>query len=240
MRVFGNRLAFTLIELVLIISIIGVLSAVATLKLLPSLETGRYEATKAEMQSLIYAITGNPKVYSKGARTDFGYVGDIGALPTSLDALVINPGFSTWNGPYIKSVAADDYKKDAWDVDYVYTDTLIRSTGSNIDRIFARSSGELLSNTVSGYLVDADSDMPGAVYRDSINIILIYPDGSGGMTSVSINPGGNGDFAFAGIPVGNHILRAIYHPDSDTIEYSITVMPASNARAEILFPSDLW
>lgn len=238
-----DKRGFTLIEMVLVIAVIGIISAVATVKMLPSLETSRIEATKTEMQSLSFAIVGDPSVYTDGARSDFGYVGDIGALPPNLDALVSNPGFSTWDGPYIKSdFGTDDYKQDAWEVDYTYFDTLLRSTGSgsNIDKLFAPGSSGLTSNSVSGYLLDADSEMPGAVYNDSISINLIYPDGSGSIATATINPTANGDFTFAGIPVGNHILRVIYLPDSDTADYNLCVMPAGDTKIEILFPNDLW
>jgi len=216
-NIFYDRRGFTLIELVMVIAVIGIISAVATVKMLPSLETARYEATKAEMLSLAYAIAGNPDVYTNGARSDFGYVGDIGSLPPDLDALAFNPGYSTWDGPYIKAdFVSNDFKQDAWEVDYIYSGTLLRSTGSgsNIDKQFVPNISDLLTNSVSGYLLDADSEMPGFVYNDSISINLIYPDGSGNIATNSINPGANGDFTFSGIPVGNQTL--------------------------ILFPSDLW
>lgn len=242
-NLFSDRRGFTLIELVMVIAVIGIISAVATVKMMPSLETARYEATKAEMLSLAYAIAGNPDVYTNGARSDFGYVGDIGSLPPDLDALAFNPGYSTWDGPYIKAdFAGNDFKQDAWEVDYTFSGTLLRSTGSgtNIDKRFVSNLSDFLTNSVSGYLLDADSEMPGNVYNDSISINLIYPDGSGSMATNSINPGANGDFTFSGIPVGNHTLRVIFIPDIDTVVYDLCVMPASDTKIEILFPADLW
>ncbi len=241
--IFYNKRGFTMIELVLVIAIIGILTSVATVKLFPSLETSRIEATKGEMQSLAFAIVGNPDVYTNGARSDFGYVGDIGSLPPNLDALATNPGFSTWDGPYIKAdFGNNDFKQDAWEVDYIYSDTLLRSIGSgaNIDKLFISSSSALIANAVFGYLLDASSNMPGVVYNDSVSINLNYPDGSGGITTTSINPGANGDFAFAGIPIGNHTLRVIYIPESDTADFNLCVLPARTAKIEILFPADLW
>ena len=240
--IFSKR-GFTLIELVLVIAVIGIITSVATVKMFPSLESSRYEATKTEMQSLAFAIVGNPRIFTDGARSDFGYVGDVGSLPPNLDALVSNPGYSTWDGPYIKSdFGSDDFKQDAWEVDYTYFDTLLRSTGSgsNIDKVFSSGSSGLVSNSISGYLLDADSEMPGAVYNDSILINLIYPDGSGGIATTSINPSANGDFIFSVVPVGNQILQVIYIPDSDTADFNICVLPATNTKIEILFPSDLW
>ncbi len=243
MRILLNKHGFTMIELVLVIAVIGIITSVATVKLFSSLETSRFEATKTEMQSLAYAITGNPEVYTDGARSDFGYVGDIGSLPPNLDALASNPGYSTWDGPYIKAdFGSNDFKQDSWDVDYIYSDTLLRSTGSgaNIDKLFVSRSSDLISNSVTGFLLDANSEMPGVVFNDSISINLIYPDGSGGNATTSINPNANGEFSFSGIPVGNHTLRVIYIPESDTADFSLCVMPAGDTKIEILFPADLW
>ena len=239
----NNRHGFTLIELVLVIIIIGIITAVATIKMMPSVESSKYESTKAEMQSIVYAMVGNPEMYTNGARSDFGYVGDIGAWPPNLDALVSNPGYSTWDGPYIKSdFGNNDFKQDAWGVDYIYSGTLLRSIGSgtNIDKLFISNPSDLIANSVSGYFLDADSDMPGVAFVDSITIDLIYPNGSGGIVITTINPNPNGDFAFSGIPAGNQTLRIIYIPESDTSDFNICVMPAVDTKIEILFPADLW
>jgi len=235
---------FTLIELVLIIVVLGVLGGVATMKFSENLETARFEATQAEMEAIAKAIVGNPDLYAKGARTDFGYVGDIGALPPNLDALASNPGgYSTWDGPYIKGdFSTDDFQKDGWNIDYTYSDTLIRSTGSgsNIDKVFAANSTSLLSNSVSGYVVDASLDVPGSTYVDSLAVILTYPNGSGSMANTTINPDENGNFCFNAIPVGNHTLTIIYNPDSDTVSLPICVTPGQDVNLEIIYPADLW
>ncbi len=242
-NILKSDCGFTLVELILIVMILGILAGVGTMKLSETIDTANIEATKSEMEALGYAIAGRPGVFSGGVRSDFGYVGDIGAMPPNLDVLVINPGLGTWNGPYIRSInGTDDYKKDAWDTDYIFTDTLLRSTGSgsNIDRVFAASSAALLSNNVTGYVLDASMDTPGSDYNDPVQVQLIYPDGAGG-TAVSLsNTDMTGAFAFSPIPVGNHTLGVIYIPDSDTITMAVGVAPARDARVEVLFPSDLW
>lgn len=239
-----NINAFTLIELTIIIIILGILAAVATRKLGDSVETAKWEHTKVELDELARAMVGNPEVYSNGARTDFGYVGDIGALPLNLDGLSQNPGsYSTWNGPYITDAfTSGDYKKDAWGTTYTYTDTLLRSTGSgsNIDKVIAISSASLLSNGVEGVIVDANKNIPGATYDDSVSVRLTYPDGSGGTSTASTTPSSFGNFSFAGVPVGNHTLTIIYIPDSDTVTYAVTVYPGADSKLDIVFPADLW
>lgn len=233
---------FTLIELVIVILVLGVMATVAVMKLTPSIETAKFEQTKQELEQLVYAIGGRPDIYEDGARSDFGFVGDNGVMPASLDDLVQNPGgWSTWDGPYIESgPSGNDYKNDAWNSAYIYSDSTIVSTGSgmSISRIIA-SSG-LLSNVVRGVVLDANSTAPGAIYRDSVRIDLIYPDGSGSITIAAVTPGVDGSFLFSGIPVGNHILRAIGIPDNDTVSLPVAIYPSRETRLNIIFPADLW
>ena len=240
----GNNRGFTLIELIIVIMIVGIMATVAVRKLGTSLETAKYEHTKKELDALAEAMVGDPNLFAKGARTDFGYVGDIGALPPNLDALVTNPGgYATWDGPYIsRGVDLNEFKQDGWKSAYVYSDTLLRSTGSgsNIDKIIALSSSALLGNGVQGYVVDADDEMPGAIYRDSLVIRLTYPDGSGNVTTSTTSPTAGASFSFSGVPIGNQRLSVIYTPDNDTVTYTVSVTPQSAVQVAITFPADLW
>ncbi len=244
MRCRLQNSGFTLIELVIVILILGIIATVAMREMGPSIETAKCEQTKAELDQLAWAIAGNPSLYSSNSRSDFGYVGDVGSLPPSLDALVQNPGgYATWDGPYVdRGMSGDDFKRDAWQALYMYTGTVIRSTGSggDIEKIIVRDRSLLLSNTISGIFRNADGTPPGNDYRDSILVQLVYPDGSGSMTIASINPTPVGNFSFAGIPVGNHALRMIYLPDSDTMSYSVAVLPGKTAVLNLVSPADLW
>lgn len=239
-----NCRGFTLIELVLVIVISGILVTVAVRETFNTIDDARYEQTKKEMDHLALAIAGDPGLYANGARTDFGYVGDIGAWPPNLDALATNPGgYSTWDGPYMApGFDNNDFKTDGWGTAYSLVDALLRSTGSgsSIDKVIAGSTSDLLSNTVKGYVIDADREMPGAIYKDSMFVVLSYPDGAGGTAGVSVNPNAAGQFTFTGVPIGNHTISVIYIPDSDTITHSISVTPRSVVKVQIGFPADLW
>jgi general secretion pathway protein G len=228
--IVSNSRGFTLVELVIVIAIIGIVVGVATVKLNEAIDDTKVTVTSAEMQALAYAIV--------------GYVGDVGALPLDLDALYANPGgYSTWEGPYIGSTADPvGYKTDGWNVAYIFSDTLLRSTGSgsNMDKIFAPSSAALLANQVSGVVLDANSQAPQASFRDSVVIILSYPDGAGGMSNSSINPDADGSFTFSNIPIGNHTLRVIAVSDSDTMTYAVAVNPGKDVSLNIIFPADLF
>ena len=244
MRRPGDNRGFTLIELVIVIIITGILAAVAIKQMSTSIKTASYEQTKRELDELARAIAGNPSAYAEGARTDFGYVGDIGALPPNLDALVTNPGgYATWDGPYIEGgITASDFKLDAWKTPYLYVDTLIRSTGSgtDIDKVFAGSRAELLANTVRGCFRNADGSVPGVNHRDSVEICFTYPNGIGAYTTAAMHPTSEGDFAFSNIPIGNHRLEVIYIPDADTTVYPVCVMPGRVTSLDITSPADLW
>lgn len=240
----GKEHGFTVIELVIIIVIIGILATIATRQLQPSIETARFEQTKLEMDQLVFAIAGNPEVRSNGARTDYGYVGDIGALPPNLDALVTNPGgFTTWNGPYIEpGINGWEFKRDAWGSEYVLAGTVLRSVGSGqtIEKVICPQAGELTSNQVRGLLLNADGTMPGTVRADSIAIRLRYPDGAGALTSALQSPGADGSFSFTNVPVGNHRLEMIYLPTGDTLAFTVGVQPGAPTHVEMISPIDLW
>jgi prepilin-type N-terminal cleavage/methylation domain-containing protein len=238
-----NERGFTLPELVIVILLVGILAALAVRKMSTPIETARYERTRQELEQLARAIVGNPEVYANGVRTDYGYVGDVGSLPPDLRALVENPGYATWDGPYIEAGSdGSAYLTDAWSAPYVLVDTIVRSTGSgsNIDRLIVTSLSELFNNTVEGVVVDASGDPPGTTFADSISVQLIYPDGSGAYTAALAYPTPAGSFSFAGIPIGVQRLVVVYLPASDTLSYSIAVDPGSSMKLNVVFPVDLF
>ena len=239
--------AFTLIEMVLIIVIIGIVATIALRTMQPAIDQARFEATTQEMELLAQAIVGDPNQVQDGFRADFGYVGDIGTLPPNLDALVTNPGgYSTWNGPYIQSgfvEDADDYKKDAWGDSYTYTGGVTISSnagGSPISKQFAQNVSDLTSNTLSGNVYDGLGYSPGDS-ASSVTVTVYYPDGSGSTTSSSMNPSSAGVFSFSGlVPVGNHLVRAVYSATSDTTSRYISVTPGTDAYCDLRFAGGVW
>lgn len=241
-----NNNGISLIEVVLVITIMAILASVAMNSASQFSQTAKTEETKQELNQIANAISGNLSLNNNGVRTDFGYVGDIGALPITLDNLNSNPGgYATWRGPYIKSrftQISNDYKQDAWGVNYNFNGSEITSIGSGADIVkkIASSNDDLLFNKVSGTITDLDGTIPGNNYKDSLKIQLTYPNGSGNYTTKLSTPDMSGFFNIDSIPIGNHDIEIIYTPNNDTLKRFVSVIPGSNSYGNYLLTSNLW
>ncbi|MCK4858603.1 MAG: prepilin-type N-terminal cleavage/methylation domain-containing protein [candidate division Zixibacteria bacterium] len=237
---------FTLIEIVVVIVIMGIIATVALRSIDKTLETTKTENTKREMEQLTYAIAGNPNLYTNGMRTDFGYVGDIGAMPPNLDALVTNPGsYSTWKGPYMSnsfSESSTDYKLDAWGKAYSYSGVTIQSTGGSntLTKLIAPTVADLTANTVTGSVTDAGGNPPGDS-ASLVTVILSFPNGVGGVTDSSVSISASGAFTYTdAIPVGNHKIQAVYSSTNDTVISYVSIMPGGTTHANLRLPGAPW
>jgi prepilin-type N-terminal cleavage/methylation domain-containing protein len=214
---------YTLLELVLVIVIMAILTGIAVQSLTKTSEGQRLDRTMEEMDLLVRAIVGDDRLVTGGVRTDFGYVGDIGSLPPTLDALVANPGgYATWSGPYISNrfmEDVDDYKTDAWKDPYVYSGgvTITSNGGGNpITRRIAGSVSELTSNSIYGVVQDG-SGCPPSDSAAGVLVTIVFPDGAGSITSLSTSPAPSGEFSFENaIPIGVHLIRAVASGVNDT------------------------
>jgi len=228
----NNNAGFSLIEMVVVIVVLGILAAVAMQSMTTSVDDIRRTQTERKLDLLAKAIVGNPEIYSGGARGDFGYVGDIGAFPPNLSALIQNPGgFSTWDGPYLPLDFAQDssgFDLDAWGKAYVYDGSLtITSVGGsdNLIEEIPGSTTDYLLNVLTGDVKDAVDSVPGVIYSDSVDIIISIPDGAGGISTRWRRPDSSGAFVVDSLPVGTHPLRVIYAPAADTLLRYVTILP---------------
>jgi type II secretory pathway pseudopilin PulG len=245
-EILGTQ-GFTLIEIVLIIVVIGIVASIAMRSLAPSIDQARETATIKEMDQLAKAIVGDNDLVSDGMRSDYGYVGDVGALPPNLDALASNPGgYSTWDGPYMQGTFSDDssgYKYDAWSQAYAYAGGVsISSSGGpeTLTKQFAQSVAQLTSNTVRGNVYDGIGNTPGAHAVD-VSVRIDYPDGLGSETSSLTMPNSSGQFSFTSmIPIGNHLVKAIEGTTLDPTSAYISVTPGSNVYCELRFQGAIW
>jgi general secretion pathway protein G len=88
---------FSLLEIVVVISLIGVILGVVAAKIMGSADNAKYKLAQTHLATLAGKVD--------------QYQADTGALPSSLDQLVTSPqGVSGWLGPYAKP----EELKDPW------------------------------------------------------------------------------------------------------------------------------
>lgn len=232
MNKFDDIKGFSLIELTIVIITIGIVAAIAMQSMVVLVTDQRETVTEQEMQKLSDAIVGNSSIASSGHRTDFGYVGDVGAFPPNLDALMSNPGgFATWDGPYIDDNLSEDltgYKTDEWGSAYNYSGgIIITSTGSGatITKKIADASSDYLLNEFNGLVYDASGNPPGTTYADSLDVKITIPNGSGSNITKTYGVDSLGNFELDSLPVGKHNLKIIYTPNVDTLNSYLTILP---------------
>ncbi|MCP4704748.1 MAG: prepilin-type N-terminal cleavage/methylation domain-containing protein [candidate division Zixibacteria bacterium] len=247
--IIRNSNGFSLIELLIVIIVIGIAISVGMQWMGASIDDYRQIKTEREMAVIASAIVGNSGLFSNGKRSDFGYVGDIGAFPPNLIALYQNPGsYSTWDGPYILTGFTQDslgYKTDEWGQLYAYTGSISitsSGSGSTITKKLADASSDYLLNSFDGTIADSDDSLPGTTYDDSISIEVTIPNGSGGTLSKTYNPDSTGIFSLDSLPVGTHPLDLIYIPGNDTLSRFVTILPRHKGTesykfADVSFPT---
>jgi general secretion pathway protein G len=114
MRKEEHKSGFTLIEMLLVLTIIGLLAAVVVTKFSHIGGEARIKTTRASISAICTAID--------------AYEIDCGSYPSSLQLLVNSSGEPNWHGPYVKGDLAD-----AWGTPFGYTlrenDYEVRSAG---------------------------------------------------------------------------------------------------------------
>jgi len=242
MRIIKNERGFSLIEMVVVIVILGILAAVTIRSITSSTENARFEATIQEMEAIAEAVVGDPDLKENGVRTDYGYVGDVGLWPTSLNDLVIDPGVGNWNGPYLK-IAFDEnsqeYLYDEWGNAYTFPNNYtIRSSGGGVETItkqIVNGTGDALNNTIIGNLTDWNGSSPLDSDLGSFTVTVQLQSGQPNLTG-TVSAGGI--YSVTGVHIGNHTLTATYNPpsaDAMSVQKYVAVNLASVTRADVRF-----
>lgn len=246
-RDLRNDRGISLVEVTMLVMVVAIMMAVAMKAMTPGIEDARKRKTEHEMETIVKAIAGDPSIMSVagGVRSDFGYVGDVGAFPPDLDALLENPGgYSTWNGPYIPPEYSDGIATDEWGQEYTYNgglEVVSNGSGSPMRHRSDHDSTDILLNTVYGYVRDVNDSVPGAVYGDSVDVEITVPDGAGSITTKTYHPDSTGEFTLDSIPIGRHRIEAIYTPEVDTLLRYVSVIPRHGSEEYVLFNfSSAW
>ncbi|MCF7805798.1 MAG: type II secretion system protein GspG [Candidatus Marinimicrobia bacterium] len=152
----GNR-GFTLFQLIGVLVAVAIVATLALQVVAKSVAKSNYTIAKQEMVEIGYAIAGNPQIAG-----ECGYVGDVGALPSSLMDLIKKPAdvCDSWNGPYLDVTEYPNNPekaiKDPWNNEYGYDDgtVVVYSNGPNgVDTLltykFASSEEDILNNDMT-------------------------------------------------------------------------------------------
>jgi len=238
---------FTFSEILVVVAIMGIVTSVAIKNMGKSDDRANYEESLTELQELSKAIVGDENARSNGERTSFGFVGDIGGLPSTLDDLVSRGSLTVstldtskqlaygWMGPYLESPfssGGSDFKTDGWGNAYIYSTTqYVLAPG---DTVVAKISSLGADGTVGG--TGYDSDLFVEIMKDLVKsnvtgcvsdvmgdpvvnaTIRVYePDGNGLLTSKNDLTDGTGCYTVTSVSQG---IRAI------------TIQPASGIESE--------
>lgn len=194
-RGMRSQSGFTLVEVMIMILVLSALAVASLVTVSGDVDQVRYQTTLRQMKEIRDALYGSDA--DKAARSQFGYVGDMGSVPTQaqgLSALWTLPAGAHawevdntnpldlarmgagWNGPYLRSSSffGPDYSKDAWGNSLVY------QPGT------APASGFLISYGSNGI-----ADVPGTVTGTSADIRVNLPF-SHAMTTVYLVIQSNG------------------------------------------------
>jgi prepilin-type N-terminal cleavage/methylation domain-containing protein len=224
-----KQTGFTMLEMVIVIAIIAILAALITPIAVDQISQKRLDVCRDELKVIKKAIVGDPGLIEGGVRTSFGFVGDLGIIPASLNDLLGQgtlPGTQTdvngftwgWRGPYINEI------KDPWDNDYFYAsywptsppDPLLQDLPLVIARVWSRGPNGLDDSGAGDDLtIDIRTDeafsMISGNTLDECNvsvqfqqIIATYPVGTGTLSQIVITPALN-DFIYNftyPIPIG--------------------------------------
>ncbi len=222
--------AFTLIELVMVILLLGVLASVMVYFVGVEGDATRFDETKSRMDTIRNAILGDTTVDKEGHRQHFGYHGDWGSLPGSLSKLVtsqtpdraIDSTYGIgggWRGPYLDLafVGSQPITKDLWGRDFVYSsgssppslvsygaDAIAGGSVYNQDLTLTFESVFRLA-TVRGIVADGET-------RLSEKSVEIHYPVAGTLTSFTTTTDANGSFSFPNVPFGVRSVKVVSPP----------------------------
>jgi general secretion pathway protein G len=236
---------FTLLELVVVITVIGILVAAVAPSVMQRMVDDRVLGTRSEAEAILDAILGDTSANS------FGFVGDIGRLPTALNELTVIgslPAYTTattrnigmgWRGPYINAgTSADDYLTDAFGRAYIYAAGRVRSAGvdgvaNNADDIVYPPSAPVVTGdvTVTVKTIQGSKTIVDPTgYR-----VDLYFSNNGGQASLSDTAG---PYSFTNVPMGFHAVLVV--KTSNPLAGTVVAQDTIVVRASGTTAAELW
>jgi prepilin-type N-terminal cleavage/methylation domain-containing protein len=262
-RTQSHRSGYSLIELLMSMAILVILVGSIPAVLAPAFQQIKVERTRLQLLRIRHALVGDSSKVSHGFRTDFGYLGDLGAVPDrtqGLQALLAHPVGTVlydadpavrfgrgWKGPYLDTGEAGiDWTKDAWGTALEYeprtspmtvtsygSNKVAGGTGTDTD-IVVEIPDSVIKFTLYGFVVDSS----GNPYTGPAEVQLNDLDGVGGVSNPGlVAPGQGGYFSFGDVTLGRRSVT-VYVPDfssATTVVGPVTVTPGSN---HVQIPAD--
>jgi prepilin-type N-terminal cleavage/methylation domain-containing protein len=217
----GPTRGFSLIEVLVVISLISILAGALAPLGIRSLRASQLEKTRTRMDVLMRAMAGDP------TQGDFGYLGDMGALPGSLADLndaTGKPAFAVdandgvgygWAGPYVPTIApAGAPVVDAWSLALQFDGVTAQLRSAGPDRAFATADDVvrpfvapiIVGNLVVTVLGLPNSGDPAEQLDDSRADVYVASSVAGVRSEQLMS--GSGPFNANGLHLGLHGLRA--------------------------------
>ncbi len=239
---------FTIIEIIACLATLAVIMG-TMIPLGIQITLKRHEQqTLDELAKLKVAVLGDPQVVADGVRLSFGYVGDMGNLPASLEDLYkkgSQPAFSFdatkkmgagWHGPYIGPQIAghlETLQADAFGNNYDYTTTPFTDStvGITVDGRIRSGGGdgtsgtsddlsvELFSSEINSKIVGSIEDSSGDRLSGA-TVTVNYPS-NGILTTSSALTNSNGFFTMDDIPYGIRSMSIVSGMLSGTVAVTI-------------------
>ncbi|MCZ6626162.1 MAG: prepilin-type N-terminal cleavage/methylation domain-containing protein [Deltaproteobacteria bacterium] len=228
----NHRRGFTLVEVIVILAVLSVLAAIAVPMALRIFESAAEDATREEMDNLKKAMIGDTRKLQSSFRSDFGFLGDMGCLPTDLGFLLNRTVGATtlplwsfdstlqvgagWKGPYITGAAVgeeiEEFTTDQLGNPYTYTPSGDPSPTCSLDATLTSNGPDGAPSTSDDITLAILPNETTATIRGSVKdtvgngVASIAVDlnfpSNGSLSTVPATTDLNGNYSFTFAPFG--------------------------------------
>jgi prepilin-type N-terminal cleavage/methylation domain-containing protein len=259
-----GRPGFTLIEIILVLLLVGILAGLAANLLTNTLDQARFDESRRKMTILSNAMVGNPDLNTNGVRSDFGFVADVGRLPTSLTELMAQGALPVWDvvtgvgwhGPYVPGDFAqnpDGYRTDGWGALFTFANAtgVVTSLGSDSAAGGAGYAADFSTpsltaptdqrvGTITGRVTDLVGNPLASVAGATVTVSVTNNPVAGAPTTVSTTTGADGSYTLGNIIIGRRTVQVTVTTGA-AVTYPVKVaivIPAQPAQVNFQVPMD--